>query len=59
MKKSEAIKLIEDVLKSSYDYPAIRILQVLEEVGMKPPAKDKLILNQFNELVEDLSWEKE
>lgn len=37
MKRSEMIKLIENILKNNYDNPAITILQKLEDVGMSPP----------------------
>lgn len=37
MKRSQVIKLIEDILKSGYDYPAITILDKLENIGMLPP----------------------
>jgi hypothetical protein len=34
MKRSEAIKLINNVIIGGYDYPAETILQKLEDVGM-------------------------
>lgn len=37
MKRSEAIRLIEEVLHGAFDYPAITILDKLERVGMLPP----------------------
>lgn len=38
MKRSEAIKLIEETLNSPYDHPAVTLLMKLEEAGMTAPA---------------------
>ena len=38
MKRSELIKEIEFILTSNYDYPAVTILQKLEELGVQAPA---------------------
>lgn len=40
MKRSEAIKIIEDVLRAGYDYPANTILMKLEDAGALPPNRE-------------------
>lgn len=65
MKRSEAIKIIETVLKSGYDYPASTILQKLEDEGMLPPFNKagQVPFNTYDTILEavseDFKWEEE
>lgn len=49
MKRKDAVQIIEDVLRGAYDYPALTILDKLENAGMLPP---KVEMKQTPEEIE-------
>jgi hypothetical protein len=62
MKRSEAIKIIEECLRHPYDYPAVTILMKLEDAGMVPPMikeKSFKILNDGQLTYAVHEWEDE
>lgn len=63
MKRSEVIKLIDNILKNGYDNPSVTILMKLEDIGLiKPTHKSETLTElgvSFNEGFIAKGWEPE
>lgn len=63
MKRKDAVQIIEDVLRGAYDYPALTILDKLENAGMIPVTKRSgfsgtAVVNKWEEDITEKDWDR-